>query len=69
MSFEYLGIEVVGLRHVEVRNDVFIGLVFEHVAVEADVVVVLVVLFVFEVVHDRQFRRIVLQQDLHWHRW
>lgn len=49
-------------------DDVFIGLVLKHPAVEHDVVVVLVVFTVLEVVDHRQFGRVVLQQHLHGNR-
>lgn len=61
MPFEHLGVEVVGLVHVEVRHDVFGLLGLQHLLLERDVVEVLVIFLVFEVVHDCHLRRVVLQ--------
>ena len=61
MSLEYFWIEVVRLRHVQVRYDVLVTLVLQHVAVEADVVEVLIILFMLKVVDYCQLGRIVLQ--------
>ena len=60
MSLEYFGIEVVSLGHVQVRHDVLVCLVLQHVTVEADVVEVLIVLLMLKVVDYCQLRRIVL---------
>ena len=61
MSLEYFGIEVVCLGHVQVRHNVLVRLVLQHVAVEADVVEVLIILLMLKVVDDCQLGRIVLQ--------
>lgn len=69
MPLKNLGVEVVCLRHVEVRHDILVGLVLEHASLKADVVEVLVILLVFEVIYYRQLWRIVLEENLHRHRW
>ena len=61
MSLKYFGIEVVCLGHVQVRYDVLVALVLQHVAVEADVVEVLIILLMLKVVDYCQLGRIVLQ--------
>ena len=61
MSLKYFGIEVVRLGHVQVRYDVLVALVLQHVAVEADVVEVLIILLMLKVVDYCQLGRIVLQ--------
>lgn len=61
MALEHLGVEVVGLVHVEVRHDVLCLLGLQHLLLKRDVVEVLVVFLVFEVVDNRHLRRIVLE--------
>jgi hypothetical protein len=53
-AFDLLRVEVVGFRYVEVGNNVVSRPRKQHVAVEYDVVVELLVASLLEVVHDRQ---------------
>lgn len=61
MAFQLFGVEIIGLRHVQMTSDIGSRLCLEHAAVEDDVVEELVVLFGFEVVHDREFGWVVLK--------
>lgn len=67
MSFKNLGVEVVTLGQVQVGHDVLVCLVLEHIAIEADVMVVLIIFPILKVVYDCQLWWIVLQQDLNWY--
>ena len=53
VPFELFGVEVIGLRHEEMADNVLFGLILEHVSIEVDVVIVLVILFCFEVIYYR----------------
>ena len=67
VPFELFGVEVIGLRHEEMADNVFFGLILEHVGIEVDIVIVLIILFVFEMVYYCQLWWCELQQHLYWH--
>ena len=56
-----LRIEIIAFSHVEMRNDVFIGFILQHLMVKRYVVEVLVMLLILEVVDDGQFWRGILE--------
>lgn len=68
MAFEHLGVEIIGLVHVEVRDDVFSLLALKHVPLEGYVMKVLVVFLIFKVIHDRHLRGTIFQKHLNWDR-
>lgn len=64
MSFKNFWVEVVTFSHIKMTDNVIDLFVKEHVLVEGDLVKVLIIFFVFEVVHNRQFGWTIFQQYL-----
>ena len=67
-SLKHLWVEIVSLGHIEVRNDVLVRFINEHLPVERDVVEVLLLLLILEVVDYGQLWRRILEQNLNWDR-
>ena len=53
MSFQALWVEIICFWHVQMRNYIFVCFIFEHILVKNDVMEVLVIFFVFKMVHNR----------------
>lgn len=65
--FDLLRVEVVGFSYVQVRHNLVRCLCHQHVLVNIDVVVELLVALLLEVVHDGHLRRVVLYHELGRH--
>ena len=66
-----LGIEVISFGYVKVRNYILCRLRLEHISIEEDIMIVLVVAPLLEVINNCHFRRVVFQHQLcrdAWHK-
>lgn len=66
-ALENLRVKIITFRHVQMRNNILTLFCLEHFAIEVYVVIVLVILFVLEMVDNRQLRRVILDHDLNRH--
>lgn len=67
LPLDLLGVEVVCLRHVQMRSDILIVHGLEHAPFDWDLMEVLIMVLVLEVVHNRDLWRIVLDHQLGRH--
>lgn len=65
LSLDLLGVEIVGLRDIEVRREVLFVQALQKSLLNYDVVEEPLVLLVLKVIHDRDHGRVVLQHELH----
>ena len=65
LSLDLLGVEIVGLRDIEVRRKVLFVHGIQVSLLHLDVVEEPLVLLVLEVIHDRDHRWVVLEHELH----
>ena len=66
-ALDLLRVEVVGFSYVEVRDDIVGRLREQHVAIQLDIVIELLITALLEVIHDRNLRRVVLDHELRWY--
>ena len=62
-----LGIEIVSFSDIEVGDDVLVRHRLKHASFYVDVVEELLILALFEVVHNRDLRRVVFKHQLNRH--
>ena len=65
-TLDLLGVEVVRLRHVEVTDDIFNGVLLEHALLQVNIVVKLLVAPLLKVVNNRHLWRVEFQHNLSW---
>ena len=66
-ALDLLGVQIVRFAHVKVRNDIFDGLLEQHVFVQLDIMVELLVGLSLEVVDHGDLGRVVLDHELSGH--
>ena len=66
-ALDLLRVEVVGFSYVEVRDDIVGRLREQHVAIQLDIVIELLITALLEVINDRNLRRVVLDHELRWY--
>lgn len=65
LSLDLFGVEIVGLRDIQVRGEVLFVHGLQESLLHLDVVEEPLVLLVLKVIHDRDHGRVVLQHQLH----
>jgi hypothetical protein len=68
LSLDLLGVKVIGLRYIKMRSQIFFRQTLEETLLNQDVMVVSFILLVLEMVHDRDFWRVILKHKLNRHR-